>query len=130
MKIGIKILELPLPACDEQADRQMDRWTDTTLMAKSRSVLYSTDYILIGSQYSRLVDTIVVDLDWHLNGVLTFLPLLLPRDAMQARPMSSAVSVCLSVRPSVTFVSCVKTNKRIIKTFSQSDSHAILVFPC
>ena len=41
----------------------------------------------------------------------------LPRDALQARPMSSC-GVCLSVCPSsVTFVSCVKTNKRIIQIF-------------
>jgi len=47
---------------------------------------------------------------------------ILPRDAMQARPMSSC-GVCLSVRPSVcllsvTFVDHVKTNKHIIKNFS------------
>ena len=36
---------------------------------------------------------------------------------------------CLSVRPSVTFVSCVKTNKNIFEIFSPSGSHTILVFP-
>jgi len=36
-----------------------------------------------------------------------------------------AVSVC----PSVTFVSCIKTNKHIIKIFSPSGSPTILVFP-
>jgi len=44
----------------------------------------------------------------------------LPRDAMQARPMSSCgvcLSVCLSVCVSVTFVNSVKTNKKIIKFF-------------
>jgi len=40
------------------------------------------------------------------------------------------LSVCLSVCSSVTFVCCVKTNKHIIRIFSPSDSHAILVFPC
>jgi len=35
---------------------------------------------------------------------------------------------CLSVCLSVTFVSCGKTNKYIIKIFSPSGSHAILVF--
>jgi len=44
-----------------------------------------------------------------------------------------AVSVCLSVRlsvrPSVTFVSCAKTNKDIFEIFSPSASQAILVFP-
>ena len=38
-------------------------------------------------------------------------------------------SVCLSVCPSVTFVSCAKTNKDIVKIFSPSGSHTILVFP-
>ena len=38
--------------------------------------------------------------------------------------------VCICVRVSVTFVSCVKTNKHIIKLFSPSGSHTILVFPC
>ena len=51
----------------------------------------------------------------------------LPRDAMHKRGLCHhAVPVCLSV----TFVSCVKTNKDIIKIFSPSGSHAILVFPC
>ena len=40
------------------------------------------------------------------------------------RCLSVYVSVCLSA----TFVSCVKTNKHIIKKFSLSGSHAILVF--
>ena len=38
-----------------------------------------------------------------------------------------AVMRCLCVY--VTFVHCVKTNKDIFKFFSQSGSHAILVFP-
>ena len=41
-----------------------------------------------------------------------------------------AVSVRLSVRLSVTFVSCVKTNKDICDFFLSSGSQAILVFPC
>ena len=40
-----------------------------------------------------------------------------------------AVSVWLFVRLSVTFVSCVKTNKDIFEIFSPSGSHTILVFP-
>jgi len=36
--------------------------------------------------------------------------------------------VCLFVCMSVTFVSCVKTNKHIFKIFSPSGSQAILVF--
>jgi len=51
----------------------------------------------------------------------------LPRDAMHKRGLCRhAVSVCLCVCLSVTFVSCVKTNKHIIKIFSPSGSHAIL----
>jgi len=37
--------------------------------------------------------------------------------------------VCVSVCMSVTFVSCVKTNKDIFEIFSPSGSHTILVFP-
>ena len=49
----------------------------------------------------------------------------LPRDAMHKRGLCRhAVSVCLSDM----FVSCVKTNKHIIKLFSPSGSHTILVF--
>ena len=40
------------------------------------------------------------------------------------------LSVCLGVHLSVTFVSCVKTNKDIFEFFSPSGSQAILVFPC
>ena len=41
-----------------------------------------------------------------------------------------ACGVCLSVCQTVTFVSCVKTNKGIFEIFSPSGSQAILVFPC
>ena len=55
----------------------------------------------------------------------------LPRDAMHKRGLCRhAVSVCLSVCVSVTFVDCVKTNKHIFHFFSPSGSHTILVFPC
>ena len=40
----------------------------------------------------------------------------------------SAMCDSLSVRPSVTFVYSVETNKRIFKIFLQSGSHTILVF--
>jgi len=49
----------------------------------------------------------------------------LPRDAMQAQSM---LSQCLSVRPSVTFVDHVKTNKHIFEIFPPSGSDTILVF--
>jgi len=39
------------------------------------------------------------------------------------------LSVCLCVCVSVTFVSCVKTNKDIFEIFSPSGGQAILVFP-
>jgi len=50
----------------------------------------------------------------------------LPRDGMQAR---HAVSVCVSVCPSVTFVDSVKTNEHIFNFFSPSGSDTILVIP-
>jgi len=40
-----------------------------------------------------------------------------------------AVSVCLSVCPSVTFVSCAKTNYDMFEFFLPSGSQSILVFP-
>jgi len=40
-----------------------------------------------------------------------------------------AVMWCVSVFVSVTFIHSVKTNKRILKLFSPSCSHTILVFP-
>ena len=45
--------------------------------------------------------------------------------------ISAAIAVmrCPSVRPSVTFVDHVKTNKDIFEIFSPSGSHTILVFP-
>ena len=55
----------------------------------------------------------------------------LPCDAMHSAAIAGTrcPSVCLSVRPSVTFVSCAKTNKDIFKIFSPPGSQAILVFP-
>ena len=53
----------------------------------------------------------------------------LPRDAMHKRGLCRhAVSVCLSVRPSVTFVDHVKTNNISSKFFYRKGSHTILVF--
>ena len=51
----------------------------------------------------------------------------LPCDAMHSAAIS--VTRCLSVRLSVTFVSCAKTNKDIFEFFSPSGSDTILVFP-
>ena len=42
--------------------------------------------------------------------------------------VTRCLSVCPSVRPSVTFVSCAKTNKDIFEIFSPCGSQAILVF--
>ena len=54
----------------------------------------------------------------------------LPRDAIHKRGLCRyAVSVCVCVRVSVTFVNSVKTNTRIFQIFSPSGSQAILVFP-
>ena len=54
----------------------------------------------------------------------------LPRDASIKRVLCRhAVSVCLSVCVSVTFVDCVKTILHTFKIFSPSGSHIILVFP-
>jgi len=52
--------------------------------------------------------------------------LFLPRDAMHKRGLCWHA---VSVRPSVTFVNHVKTNKHIFETFLPSGSHTILVFP-
>ena len=49
--------------------------------------------------------------------------------AMLCISAARAVMRCLSVRLSVTFVDHVKTNKHIVKIFSPSGSHTILVFP-
>ena len=51
---------------------------------------------------------------------------LLPRDAMHKRGYSRHA---VSVRPSITFVDHVKTNKHIFEIFSPSGSHTIPVFP-
>ena len=51
----------------------------------------------------------------------------LPCDAMHKRSYSRHA---VSVRPSVTFVSCAKTNKDIFDFFSPSGSQAILVVLC
>ena len=59
-----------------------------------------------------------------------FLCSFLPCDAMHKRGLCChAVSVCLSVRESVTSVDHVKTNKHIFEIFSPSGSDTIIVFP-
>jgi len=67
---------------------------------------------------------------WPVNLVSSRYLMFLPRDAMHKRGICRhLVFVHLSVRLSVTFVSCAKTNKDIFEIFSPSDSQAILVFP-
>ena len=78
-----------------------------------RDVLFRVDNILFTS-YSQVVSAEF-----------------LPRDVTHKRDLCRhAVSVCLSVHVSVTFVSCVKTNKDIFEIFPPPGSQAILVFPC
>jgi len=50
--------------------------------------------------------------------------------AMRCISAAYAVMRCVCVFVSVTFVSCVKTNKDIFEIFSPSGSQAILVFRC
>ena len=86
----------------------------------------------------RLQSIFGPSINWDIDGTrigpqyayCSIQPILLPRDAMHKRGLCRhAVSVCLSVCPSATFVSCVKTNKDIFEMFSPSGSHTILVFP-
>ena len=49
--------------------------------------------------------------------------------AMLCKRVLPSCGVRLSVCPSVTFVDSVETNKYILKQFSPSGSHTILVFP-
>ena len=49
--------------------------------------------------------------------------------AMRYISAAYGVMLCLCVRVSVTFVSCVKMNKDIFEIFYPSGSQAILVFP-
>jgi len=68
---------------------------------------------------------------WALYIALTLLLLLAAIDYCYSAAIAviRCPSVRLSVRPSVTFVDHVKTNKRIFEIFSPSGSHTILVFP-
>jgi len=66
-------------------------------------------------------------LNMHL--ILFFTKLLHFCHAMLCISAAYAVMRCLSVCPSVTFVSYIKTNKDILEFFSLSGSQAILVFP-
>ena len=83
---------------------------------------------LIGDIYWNFYDDDVItvtSLVLRTQSVSAVAQQFLPRDAMHKRGYSRhAVSVC----PSVTFVSCVKTNKHIFEIFSRSGSQAILVF--
>jgi len=74
----------------------------------------------------------VVKLLWKfLTLRFTVLLPFLPCDAMHSAAIAGmrCPSLCLSVRLSVTFVSCAKTNKDIFEFFSPRRSQAILVFP-
>jgi len=58
---------------------------------------------------------------------LQWKPTFLPRDAMHKHGICChAVSVCVSICVSVTFVICVKTNKHVFKFFSPPGSQAIV----
>ena len=77
--------------------------------------------ILKKKNYYRILEVIIgVE---HIGCVLPFLPC----DAMHSATIAGMR--CLSVRPSVTFVSRAKTNKDIFEIFQPCGSQAILVFP-
>ena len=80
--------------------------------------LSSSSFVHKSAKTSEMASTMAV----------TFTQLFLPRDAMPS--CGVCLSVCVCVCLSVTFMSCVKTNKHVIKIFALSGSHAILVFLC
>ena len=82
---------------------------------------HPVEHLEIGIRHSRLSTH-----DFYSSRDRHFLP----RDAMHKRGYCRHAVSCLSVRLSVTFVSCAKTNKDIFEILSPSGSQAILVFPC
>jgi len=72
-----------------------------------------------------------VSLLLHAKYTVSYRIYFLPCDAMYSAAIAGmrCPSICPSVRLSVTFVSCAKTNKDIFEIFAPSGSQAILVFP-
>ena len=69
----------------------------------------------------------VVDRRVGLHAARRFYRATLCKRGLCCYAVSVCSSVCLSVRPSVTFVDHVKMNKHILEFFSPSGSHTFLV---
>ena len=103
-----------------------------------RATVKPLQYFCQTLQISHFIDQMKLlfwrQLAMHNNNFLLSLSRLvhnwfLPRDAMHKRCLRRhAVSVCPSVRLSVTFVHFVKTSIHILRLFSPSDRPIILVF--
>jgi len=120
---------LVLPVNMLQGHRGWHRWIEHIRLP----ILFYSNVGRIS--YTPLSSSFTLSLQAQNQPFRQILPIsdLLPRDAMRCKRglCCHAVSVCLclSVRPSVTFVDHVKTNKDIFEIFSPSGSDTILVFP-
>ena len=105
-----------IPERHWQTDRQTDRIAISILRISVLSRDKKRSTLWLGGETSRS-HIVCVLLVFHFCR------------AMLASSEAFAVMRCLSVCPSVTFVSCVKMNKHIIKIFSPLGSPTILVYP-
>jgi len=96
------------PLCSNETAKHIIKWLSPSAVSFS----YPKKYWVI---LTRVLNT-----NKNKNRYFRFLPRGLCRHA--------CVCLCVCVCMSVTFVNCVKTNKRIIKIFSPSGRTIILVF--
>ena len=111
------------------------RWPSRSLRPSNHNLLNipRTCTAFVQRSFAHAAPRVWNSLPHTITDDLKFLILNISAPVFAARCYASAayaVMRCLYVCVSVTFVSCIKTNKHIIKMFSPSGSHTILVFPC
>ena len=109
-----------------------ETWTILATDMKALEAFHICQRQILRIRWSDLVSNVDMQARTGLMPLGEIASRFLPRDAiaMHKRGLCGhAMSACLSVCLSDTFVNCVKTNKHIIKIFAPSGRSIILVFP-
>ena len=106
-----------------QLELEMVTQEKTNLLQEVKRLKHETEDLKMSlEKHTQVTVFFLKQRNWYKSKIA------LLNHVVEEHAVMRCLSVCLRVCLSVTFVSCVKTNKHIINNFSPSGSHAILVF--
>ena len=108
-----------------QLELEMVTQEKTNLLQEVKRLKHETEDLKMSlEKHTQVTVFFLKQRNWYKSKIA------LLNHVVEEHAVMRCLSVCLRVCLSVTFVSCVKTNKHIIKFFSPLGRHAILVFFC